>query len=151
MRKRSIQSVRMDGSTDSLRLRVQLNEKLAVADRLWRENLTWILTQGPITWVLDSYMIPAYSYMIEEFSDIIKYCGGARFVCFLPMASHIMVDIFSGHLWNISIPLRKSKSCCQCAAWRTWALSPNTAQSCPWEGSVGQIVEALDYRFLVNF
>ena len=48
VRKRTLQTVRLDGSSDSLKLRLELSQKLGVADRLWRDRLVWFLNEGNV-------------------------------------------------------------------------------------------------------
>lgn len=69
VRKRTLQSVRLDGSPDSLRLRLELSEKLSVANQKWRGRLEWILREGQtrgsfdVTAFLDSCL---YLHMINQ-------------------------------------------------------------------------------------
>ena len=54
VRKRQLQSLRLDGTPDSLKLRLELSTRLSVAERKWRARLDWILQQGRVThWLFD--------------------------------------------------------------------------------------------------
>jgi|OrbCmetagenome_4_1107370.scaffolds.fasta_scaffold486213_1 hypothetical protein len=46
VRKRTLGSVRLDGSSDSLKLRLDLSQKLSLAERLWRDRLLWFLLES---------------------------------------------------------------------------------------------------------
>lgn len=46
VRKRALATVRLDGSSDSLKLRLDVSTRLSSADRKWRDRLLWFATEG---------------------------------------------------------------------------------------------------------
>lgn len=126
VRKRTLQSVRLDGSPDSLKLRLDLSQKLSLAERLWRDRLIWLLDEGKRFWrkmlAQDSHGIGSLDWFCSSRHVLfIDESISSRFFC------HRQINQWTCHGVFIVSPW-------QLRTWRTSLFAPSTVRWWVWGG-----------------